>query len=258
MRVAVSRSAAARDPAASCASLAMVRAMNDAAVPPQNPIGGDLPDPTESIALLVRAQRGDRVALDDLLARYQRRLLRVVRLHLGRELRGHLESVDIVQATNAVAFRQIGDVDAGDEAGLLRWLTRIAIHQIRGQYDYHRAQRRDVRRIARDGDPFGDDDPDGDPRADLAASQTAPPERVARAELREMLDDAVESLPSAQRRVVLLRDYCGWDWTEIAPELDRSVPAAKQLHQRAWLALREALLPRLRGADSVVRRPDLG
>ena len=65
--------------------------------------------------------------------------------------------------------------------------------------------------------------------------------------MRELLDEEVSRLPDEQRRVVLLRDYCGEDWDRIAVELDRENGATRQLHQRAWIRLRQALRPRLEG-----------
>jgi DNA-directed RNA polymerase specialized sigma24 family protein len=69
------------------------------------------------------------------------------------------------------------------------------------------------------------------------------------AEVREILDEEVAGLPDEQRRVVLLRDYIGEDWDRIAAELDRENGAARQLHQRAWIRLRQALRPKLRGSE---------
>jgi hypothetical protein len=48
--------------------------------------------------------------------------------------------------------------------------------------------------------------------------------------------------------VVLLRDYHGAEWTEVARSLATpSVHAAQQLHQRAWIKVRALAAPRLAG-----------
>ena len=57
---------------------------------------------------------------------------------------------------------------------------------------------------------------------------------------------AVSQLPDHYREVVFLRDYAKADWEEIRKTLDKpSVPAAKQLHQRAWIEIRKIARPRL-------------
>jgi DNA-directed RNA polymerase specialized sigma24 family protein len=56
-----------------------------------------MPDPTSTQALLQRVQIGDKGALNDLYNRYLMRVLAAVRARLGAELRGKLESCDVVQ-----------------------------------------------------------------------------------------------------------------------------------------------------------------
>jgi hypothetical protein len=47
--------------------------------------------------------------------------------------------------------------------------------------------------------------------------------------------------------ITLLRDYFGNDWDRIATELARESGVTRQLHQRAWIRLRQALRPKLEG-----------
>lgn len=195
----------------------------------------DLPDPGRSLVLLARAQAGDRAALEDLVARYQDRLRRIVRIQLGSSmLRREYDSMDIVQSTFRAALPKIGDIQPRSAAGLLQWLSIIATNQIRDAYDHHRAAKRDIARK----EPIADHGP-------AAPSNVGPSEQALLSELRELLDEEVARLPDDQRRAVLLRDYCGEDWDRIAAELERDAGAARQLHQRAWIKLRQALRPKL-------------
>jgi RNA polymerase sigma-70 factor, ECF subfamily len=198
----------------------------------------ELPDPGRSLALLARAQGGDRAALEDLIGRYQERLRRIVRIQLGASaLRRHYDSMDIVQNTFRAALPKIGDIQPRTAAGLLQWLSIIALNQIRDAHDLHHAEKRDIAREERLDDE----------RAPISSSGARPDEEALLAEVRELLDDEVAKLPDEQRRVVVLRDYCGEDWDRIAAELDRENGATRQLHQRAWIKLRQALRPRLEG-----------
>jgi RNA polymerase sigma-70 factor, ECF subfamily len=206
--------------------------------PSPDPLGRSLdglPDAQKSLDLLAQAQNGDRAALESLVRRYQERLHRIVRIQLGDSpLRRQYDSLDIVQRTFTAALPKIADLRPRSAAGLLQWLAIIATNQIRDAHDREYAAKRNLAR-----------------QVDLCAeppnrSRSLPPdERTALAEVREMLDQEVAALPDDQRRVVLLRDYCGEDWDRIAEELEREHGAARQLHQRAWIRLRQALKPRL-------------
>lgn len=199
-----------------------------------------LPPEEHSLELLRRAQAGDDLALRDLLERYQDRLLRIVRIQLaGSPLRRLHDSMDLVQNTFVAALPKIGELRPASSASLLHWLAIIATNKIRDAYGRETADRRDLRRSR----PI-----DVGTHSEVAAIQAAPsaeaPLRAAaEAELRERLDAEVAELPEDQRRVVLLRDYCGDSWERIAVELGREQGAARQLHQRAWIRLRQRLRP---------------
>jgi RNA polymerase sigma-70 factor, ECF subfamily len=200
----------------------------------------DLPSHQASMELLERARGGDRVALEDLIERYQDRLQRIVRIRLrGSMLRRHMDSMDLVQDTFQAALPRIADLHPRNPAGLLHWLTVIAMNRIRDTYASFKTGMRDTDREVELGEGA---------RHELSAGVAQPDEQALLAEVREMLDEAVAGLPDDQRQVVLLRDYIGEDWDRIAAELGRENGATRQLHQRAWIRLRQALGPRLRGA----------
>jgi len=75
--------------------------------------------------LVIAAQRGDRAALDELLAQYLPLLYNIV----GRALNGHADCDDVVQETMLRAVRSIGDVR--DPAAFRSWLVAVAVRQIR-------------------------------------------------------------------------------------------------------------------------------
>lgn len=214
--------------------------------PLQSSIDSDLPELTESMYLVGRAQAGDREALDHLLERYQDRLRRIVRVRLGPRLSAHVEIMDIVQETCAVAARRIEHLELHSPASILHWLSRIAENQIRDAHDYHFAQKRDRRRDQRI-DAQRDDESTASPPA-LQGSTTMPDERAWKNELREILDEALSTMPEDQREVILERDYCGADWEHVARQLERpNVHAVQELHRRAWIRLRRLVKPKLGG-----------
>lgn len=204
---------------------------------------GEPPDPEHTLQLLERVREGDRRALEELLARFQDRLRRIVRIHLaGSTLRRNLDSMDIVQTAFEAALPRFADLHPRSSAGLLEWLATVALNKIRDAHDYHAAEKRDAAREQR-----LDDSRMLRQRAiELPKARDADPaEASLLAEVRELLDAEVAALPTHQREVVLRRDYYGEDWPRIADALCRSPHASEQLYQRAWITLRERLRPKL-------------
>src|SRR5580693_10336690 len=85
-------------------------------------------------ALVSAAQRGDRSALDALLAQYLPLIYNIV----GRALNGHADVDDVVQETMLRAVRGVGDLR--DPAAFRSWLVAIAIRQVRDSYRDRLAQ----------------------------------------------------------------------------------------------------------------------
>lgn len=203
----------------------------------------DLPDEPRSLRLLAQAQAGDNAALAELIGRYQDRLRRIVRIQLaGSRLRHDLDSMDIVQSTFQAALPRIGEMHPESAASLLSWLARIATNRIRDAHAWKTAAKRDpAREVPLDALGSGS-------LSELPAARgTSPEDQAMLEEVRALLDDEVARLPDDWQRVVVLRDYCGEDWDRVAADLDRSIGATKQLHQRAWIELRRALRPKLGG-----------
>lgn len=202
---------------------------------------GDLPSVSESMQLLSRVQGGDQAALEDLLARYQERLRRIVRIQLrGSLLRRHFDSMDLVQDTFRAALPRIGELNVQSPSGLLRWFSTIALNRIRDTYAALRTRKRDADLDVELSESVC---------RRLGAGESLPHEQAVLAEVRALLDAEVAELPEDQRLVVLLRDYMGEDWERVAAELGREAGAARQLHQRAWIRLRKTLAPKLRGPN---------
>jgi len=77
-------------------------------------------------------------------------------------------------------------------------------------------------------------------------SSSRPDQSLANLELREVIDQAIASLPEKQRLAVILRRHEEMSYEEIAATLDLSVSALKSQLFRARTTLREALEPYLK------------
>jgi RNA polymerase sigma factor (sigma-70 family) len=89
----------------------------------RTPAGAD-PD----LATVVAAQRGDRDALDALVAGHLPLVYNIV----GRAMNGHPDVDDVVQETMLRAVRGVGELR--DPAAFRSWLVAIAIRQVRDSY----------------------------------------------------------------------------------------------------------------------------
>ncbi len=202
-------------------------------------------DAENTLALLVRARSGDRDAANEVFVRYEDRIRRIVRVRLGPGIRRWTESGDVVQETCRAALESLDKLEVGSEFDPLDWLSRVATNRIRDLVDHAHAKKRDFRRARLLTPPAGED---SDAEASHAATDTAPIDRAFRSEVRALLDEVVAGLPESYREAVLLRDYHGADWPEVARALSApSVHAARQLHQRAWIKVRSLAAPRLAG-----------
>lgn len=204
-----------------------------------------LPELGRSIELVQLLQGGDREACNELLARYRPRLLRIVRVKLGSDLRRRLDEEDIVQEALLVADRRFPDFELRSHAGILQWLTRIAENVILQNRERHSAEKRHVgREVA--ARPSTQDSATELP---LEATGPSPSQLAARAELEELVDAQVEALdPPEYREVILRRDYYQDEWEDVRRALGRPTAAAVQeLYRRAHRKLRERLRKHLGG-----------
>ncbi len=188
----------------------------------------------ETTLLLRAARAGSREALDRLFERCAPRLLALIRLRLGRELRGHLESRDILQASLLKSFQRIDQLEQSDARSLMAWLARIAENEVKDRVDYHRRQRRDARQEV----PLDERDGDLVRRVRSSLSQVIFDERARR------LEQALESLPEQHREVIVLRKLEELSWAEVARRLGRSDDACRMLLARAMASLTMAMSER--------------
>ncbi|MCB9915981.1 MAG: sigma-70 family RNA polymerase sigma factor [Planctomycetes bacterium] len=190
-----------------------------------------------SIDLVRRAQAGEYQALNDLVGRYYARVLRIVRLRLGRSLRGFLESDDILQETFIAAIHGFDRFEMRTESSLLHWLAHIAENQIRAAVDYHGAKKRDRRRetslrFARDAMESGEI------VVEPQSPGPLPLDGLVREEDAEAVEGCIAELCDESRELILLRHYVGGSWEQVREWTGgTSVDAVRMRHARALTEL---------------------
>lgn len=202
-------------------------------------------DLTRSFELVVRAKNGDDEALNRLFTRYYDRVRCIVRMRLGPRLRTHVDAGDVLQETFAAAVEAFDRFEMRDEASLINWLAKLAERKIISFADYYGAKKRDLRRQVSMASGSRFDESSVIARG-LASSIDAPVDQAADDELRVIVEECVSELNEDYRELIVLRDYAGASWEQVASETGRpSAEAARMMHARALVEL--AKLVRLRG-----------
>jgi RNA polymerase sigma-70 factor (ECF subfamily) len=186
-------------------------------------------------ALVGRASRGDREALDALVEQHLAGLLTFVRARAGRRLRVREETFDLALS----ACREVlADLESGrelDEAHFRHWLYLAAERKIADKARYWARERRDAERMA----PL---DRGTSPEA-VGKGPSPSQEAVAREDWARA-EEALAALPEEYREVILLARVVGLPHAEIALRLGRSEGATRMLLSRALARLARSMPPR--------------
>jgi RNA polymerase sigma-70 factor (ECF subfamily) len=192
-------------------------------------------------ALVERACKRDGAAVRLIMQRHNRRLYRVARSVLHDDA----EAEDVVQETYVRAFTHLDGFRG--EAQPSTWLTRIALNEALG-----RLRRRRTTVGLKDIDAINDQ---GEARVIYfpSARQDSDPEAaVARAQVRRLLERAVDELPNSFRMVFVLRDIEEMSTEEAASHLGLRPETVKTRLHRARRLLRQSLDKTLSSAVSDV------
>lgn len=172
-----------------------------------------------------RVKAGDTALYEVIMRRYNQRLYRVARAIL----RDDAESEDVMQDAYVRAYQHL-DQFAG-RASFSTWLTRIAVHEAL-------ARARNRKRNSQ----LDDFEEAGELLMNIA--EPSPEDNASRAEVSQLLEEAVLGLPEQYRIVVTLRDIEELSTAETAETLDLTEENVKvRLHRgramaRNWLLTR--------------------
>jgi len=175
--------------------------------------------------LLQGARQGDEQAREQLFARMQPYLRQVARRAIGRPGKGHAETSDAVQETLLAATHRFADFRGESSREWQNWLTTIVKNVIREEQRYWLQQRRDVRRERRNGSQAY--------APQLADSRSRPSQIAIRREEAATLLTAIQKLAERDREVVLLRNFAGLPFAEVAEQLQCTEANARQVWMRA-------------------------
>jgi RNA polymerase sigma-70 factor, ECF subfamily len=176
--------------------------------------------------LVARATAGDLESFNQLVSRWERPIYALAYRTLGREE----EARDVVQEAFLRAFRGLKGFKG--EAKFSSWLYRITLNLCR---DWIRRERRaPLVQVPEGVDPV-----------DMADAQASPEpsveDLVADREMSSAVAKAMAELPEEQRTAIMLKEYHGLTFQEIADQLDCPLSTVKTRLYQGLSVLRRRL-----------------
>ena len=176
--------------------------------------------------LVDRSKTGDKESFNQLVRRWERPIFALAYRTLGREE----DARDVTQETFLRAFRALPGFKG--DAKFSSWLYRIALNLCR---DWIRKQRRTPVVAVPEGVEI-------DQLAERQGHESATVEDLAaRAELSRGVAAAMEHLPTEQRTAILLKEYHGLTFQEIADMMNCPLSTAKTRVYQGLTLLRKHL-----------------
>jgi RNA polymerase sigma-70 factor (ECF subfamily) len=194
------------------------------------------PDSAYTLDLLGRAERGDRAAVELLLAEYRESMRRFIDLHLDPAIRGRVDPSDVVQDAQLTVAHRLHDYLARRPMPFHLWVRRTAYERMLNTRNRHRAARRDVKREVKPPDRSSV------VLAESLIGSVATPSAIAQAkEFAERFAAVIAELPDADREILLLRQVEDMPYEEVAVLLDIEETTARQRYGRALVRLKRRL-----------------
>ncbi len=183
--------------------------------------------PVPDRELVKRVQAGNAEAFEELVRRYERKVYNIAYRLLGN----HQDASEALQDTFLRAYRAIDKFQF--KSSFFTWLYRIATNT-----SLTKLRKRKSPPVISLDEPVGEHH---DLRLEIPDYKYSPEKMMKQREMRQALQDAVDSLAPDYRSVVVLRDLEGLSNEEVSKVLNLSVSAVKSRLHRGRLVLREKL-----------------
>jgi RNA polymerase sigma-70 factor (ECF subfamily) len=180
-------------------------------------------------ALVARSKNGDIDAFEELVSCYERKIYNVAYRLMGN----HEDANDLAQEAFLRAFQSISNFRG--EASFLTWMCRIVTNLCRDEL--RKKYRTQIESL--DGEiTLGE----GEVKKQVASSEPGPAELYEKKELREKIQELINTLSPEFRLALVLRDIQGFTYEEIAEQLECSLGTVKSRINRARKYLKDKLV----------------
>ena len=181
--------------------------------------------------LVLRVQQGDKSAYDLLVIKYQHRIIQLV----NRYVKDPSEAQDVAQEAFIKAYRALGNF-RGDSA-FYTWLYRIAINTAKNYLVSRSRRYSDYQIDIQDAEQVEN-------AAQLKVMET-PEYLLLNDEIVQVIKAAIEKLPEEMKVAIMLREFEGMSYEDIAQTMECPVGTVRSRIFRAREAIDEKLSPLL-------------
>jgi len=185
--------------------------------------------------LVLRVQRGDKSAFDFLVIKYQHRIIQLV----NRYVKDPSEAQDVAQEAFIKAYRALGNF-RGDSA-FYTWLYRIAINTAKNYLVSRSRRNSDYQVDIQDAEVFEN--------APQLQGMETPERLLLNQEIIDTIQEAIDKLPEDMRTAIMLREFEGMSYEEIAEAMECPVGTVRSRIFRAREAIDNKLNPLLEHGD---------
>lgn len=196
----------------------------------------------EISALLEQASTGDESALNELFDRYRDRLKRMVRLRMSRRMQARLDDSDVLQEAFLELSKKLDDYLTNPRIPFFVWLrhmTGLKLHELHRHHLGTRLRDADLEMsLHRGGIPQANS---FSLAAQLLGKLTSPSQTASKAEMRIMIQEALNCMDPIDREILALKHFEQLSTSEIAAALGMSKAGAGSRYLRAIKRLRETL-----------------
>jgi len=181
--------------------------------------------------LVLRVQQGDKSAYDHLVRKYQHKIIQIV----NRYVKDPSEAQDVAQESFIKAYRALNNF-RGDSA-FFTWLYRIAINTAKN-YLVSRARRYSQYEVdVQEAEQVGN--------IPQLRSMETPEQQLSNEQIVAAIKTAIDKLPEEMRMAIMLREFEGLSYQEIAQAMDCPVGTVRSRIFRAREAIDNKLTPLL-------------
>lgn len=191
--------------------------------------------PVSDLELVMRAKNGEKQAFNSLVIRYQYRLRNLI----SRYTSDPVEAMDLTQEVFIKAYRALPNFRS--DSAFYTWIYRIAVNTVKNHL-----QKQDRRPPDTDIDILV---------AEQFSKKTrlkeldSPEHQLLRDEIQATVTTVLESLPDDLREALVLREFEGLTYEEIADRMGCPIGTVRSRIFRAREAMDEKLKPLLREND---------